>query len=100
MDITSRSLSHGVGGNYTRWQRPPPRHRVYQVETPEGTTVVTVYAENRAIDDEPHATVQLIETATDFKSEVNWDELSDETRDAVRTHFDAEVKDDDWFTSD
>lgn len=97
MDITSKSLSRGVGGSYTKWQREPPAHKIYQVETPEGRTVITVYAENRTLGDNDHPTIQLIEDATEFKSEITWNELPDDTRDAIRNHLSEKVKTDNFF---
>lgn len=97
MDISSKSLSHGVGGSYTKWQRKPPAHRVYQVETPDGKAVLTVYAENRALDDADHPTIQKIEDATEFANDIEWDELSDEVQAEVQSHLAEKVKDDEWF---
>lgn len=97
MEITSKSLSHGIGGSYTKWQRKPPAHRIYKVETPEGITKLIVHAENRAVEDADHATVQSIETATNFARDLDWENLSDEVQEAVREHFEEKVKDDEWF---
>lgn len=97
MEILSNSLSRGIGGSHTKWQRKPPAHKVYDVDTPEGKTVVTVYAENRAIEDADHPNVQKIEEASDFAKEIAWSELSDDVQTAVQDHFNEEVKDDEWF---
>lgn len=97
MEITSKSLSHGVGGSHTKWQRKPPAHRIYQVQTPEGRTVITVYAENRALDDPDHPTIQGIEDTSDFGKEIEWGNLSEEVQNAVREHLAEKVKEDEWF---
>lgn len=97
MNLSSRSISKGVGGSYTKFQREPPQHRTYEVETPDGTTYIDVYAENRALDDEDHPTIQLIEDASSFKSEVEWDNLSESVQDEVREHLAEKVKEDSWF---
>lgn len=97
MDLTSKSLSHGVGGSYTKWQREPPAHRVYQVETPEGVLRIDVYAENRAIEDADHATIQLIEDANEFKTDLSWADASEDVQDAVREHLAEKVATDEWF---
>jgi hypothetical protein len=97
MDISSKSLSRGVGGSYTKWQRKPPAHRVYQVETPEGKTVITVYAEERALDDPDHPVIQKIENSSSFAKEIEWKELSPSVKENVRKHLAEKVKNDDWF---
>lgn len=97
MDITATSLSHGVGGSYTKWQREPPAHRVYEIETPDGKLTLEVYAENSAMDPEDHPTITKIEDATSFASDLSWDDTDDTTKEAVREHISELVKDDEWF---
>lgn len=97
MELESKSLSHGVGGSYTKWQREPPAHRVYQVDLPGGYTTIKVYAENRALDDPDHPTIQKIEDASQFKSEQDWSSLDDNTQNEIRTHLAEKVKTDEFF---
>jgi len=47
------SLSHGVGGSYTVWQRKPPAHGTYKVETPHGYATVTAHAEVKIGEEKP-----------------------------------------------
>jgi len=95
------SLSSGVGGSYTKWQREPPGHKVYQVKLDSGeTTVVTVYAENRALDDEDHPTITKIEEHDGQfhqSGHTLWRNLSENEQNAVRDALENEVKEETFF---
>jgi len=95
------SLSSGVGGSYTKWQREPPAHKIYQVKLDSGeTTVVTVYAENRALDDEDYPTITRIEEHdTQFyqSGHTLWGSLSENEQNAVRDALENEVKEETFF---
>lgn len=95
------SLASGVGGNHTKWQRKPPAHKIYQVKLDSGeTTVVTVYAENGALDDEDFPTVTKIEEHDGQFYESGhtlWGNLSSSEQNAVRDALENEVKNESFF---
>lgn len=97
MEIRSKSISKGTGGNYTEWQRTPPPNRIYTVYAPNKELILQVHAEDRAAENKEYPTVQKISTPNDFKTEVEWDDLSSELKEAIQDHFSEKVKTDSWF---
>lgn len=97
------SLTKGVGGSHTRWQRDPPPHITYQVSLTNGTTaLVQAYAENRALDDADHPTIQALDETTHMQQSGHtlWTDLTDAEQTAVRSALAEEVKTEPWFMDD
>jgi len=95
------SLASGVGGSYTKWQREPPAHKIYQVKLDSGeTTVVTVYAENRALNNEDYPTITKIEEHDGQfckNGHTLWKNLSSNEQNAIRDALENEVKNESFF---
>lgn len=82
-------ISHGVGGSYTKWQGEPPRHAVYWVETDEGQTSLTAY-DTRKKPNDKDVTIEEESTGpndTQFKSEVDFPDLPEPTKQEIREHI-------------
>lgn len=97
------SLTKGVGGSHTKWQRKPPAHIIYQVKLDNGTTaLVQAYAENRALDDPDHPTIQALEQTTHLKKSGHtlWDDLTEAEQNTVRAALEEEVKTEEFFMDD
>lgn len=95
-----KRMSHGIGGSYTRWQREPPAHGVFWVDTDEGQTAVTAYDTrgpgrdvDSVIDDGAMGPKNI-----PFKSEVDFSDLSEPLRDEIRDRIVDHFWDDGFFS--